>query len=55
MSIDRLSAGRELEPDLYMLRQEVAGGWSSGGGTGGWREESGGRELEADLCSFHMV
>jgi hypothetical protein len=37
---------------VYIFRQEVAGGRSSGGGTRGWWEESGGRELEADFVLY---
>jgi hypothetical protein len=37
---------------VYVFRQEVAGGRSSGGGTGGRRGEGGGWELEVDLCPY---
>ncbi len=39
---------------VHMFRQEVAGGWSSSGRTGGRQGEGGGRELEADLCMFRQ-
>jgi hypothetical protein len=40
---------------VHVYRQEVAGGRSSGGGTGGRRGEGGGRELEAELDLHHQA
>ena len=37
---------------LCIFRQELSGGWSSGGGSGGWQWEGGGQEMEANMLVY---